>query len=565
MNTIENNQIKKNNMIKVIGIGGGGCNAVNYMYNSFTTQGVDFILCNTDSQVLEHSTIQHKVQLGIDTTEGLGAGGDIEIGQKATEESVEQIKEMLDTKTKMVFIATTLGGGTGSGGAPVIAKICKEMGILTVAIVTRPLSKGSKLQIANAEKSIESLRQYADTLLIISNDKLIQHYGTQKMSEAFKKADDVLASAVQSIVSLITSKGYINVDFADVKKVMINGETGMFGMAKTNGENRALNAIEEAMSCPLLDYEDISGARWALVNVATPIGEYEVTFDDIQSIQDFIMQKTGNDTEIKIGLTYDEMLEDYIAVTIIATGFRQQKNIEQVSFTDNNAIIDNAKKSKPKQESKSIVFKLNEEEKEIEEQEIPLAEQTEFRFDSPEENDIFINQSSDTDATIALQNEEVSFIEEEIEDPIFMDQEVSHKEMAKFDEEDIFKQEEDIFNQLSQIDKLRQEIIEKSNDIDVQENVSKPSLVQDQNNSREKLKNMSFQFPDKSKVGYRSFQEEQKSVAKTTQLRPPIFEEKPRQTISIRPSFSTSFVEQNEYNEIHIRSKNKFLEGNQPD
>ncbi|MGL4347528.1 MAG: cell division protein FtsZ, partial [Chitinophagaceae bacterium] len=298
-------------MIKVIGIGGGGCNTVNYMHDSFTTQGIDFILCNTDNQVLESSTIHHKIQLGTNTTEGLGAGGDIEVGEKATEESIDQIRTILDPKTKMVFIATTLGGGTGSGGAPVVAKICKEMGILTVAIVTRPLSKGSKLQIINAEKAIELLREYADTLLIISNDKLIKHYGTQKMSEAFKKADDVLANSVQSIVSLITTKGYINVDFADVRKVMINGETGMFGMAKANGENRALRAIEEAISCPLLDYEDIAGARWALVNIATPIGEHEVTFEDIQSIQDFIIQKTGEETEIKIGITYDEILEDY--------------------------------------------------------------------------------------------------------------------------------------------------------------------------------------------------------------------------------------------------------------
>src|SRR6185436_16821748 len=252
---------ERSSIIKVIGVGGGGGNAVNYMFNE-VIDGVNFIICNTDAQALKCSHVPNKVQLGPTLTQGLGAGANPEIGRQATEESLEEIKRILEVNTKMAFITVGMGGGTGTGGAPIIAKICKDLGILTVGIVTTPFAYEGKKRQLQADEGIKTLKGYVDTLLVISNDKLRHQFGNLKMRAAFERADNVLATAAKCITDVINSTGQINVDFADVCTVMSNGGVAILGSATAEGENRAQMAIENALNSPLLNDNDIRGAKW---------------------------------------------------------------------------------------------------------------------------------------------------------------------------------------------------------------------------------------------------------------------------------------------------------------
>src|SRR5690606_30041159 len=271
-------------------VGGGGGNAVNHMFSQ-TIEGVNFIICNTDSQALANSDIPNKVQLGPHLTQGLGAGANPDIGRQATEESLEEIKRMLEVNTKMAFITAGMGGGTGTAGALIIAKICKDLGILTVRTVTTPFAyEGRKRQI-QAEEGIKTLKGYVDTLLVISNDKLRHQFGNLKMREAFEKADNVLATAAKCITDVINSTGQINVDFADVCTVMRNGGVAILGSAAVAGENRAHKAIEEALNSPLLNDNDIRGAKWILININSAEGENEFTMDEVEVIQSHLLSQ----------------------------------------------------------------------------------------------------------------------------------------------------------------------------------------------------------------------------------------------------------------------------------
>jgi cell division protein FtsZ len=311
---------EKSSIIKVIGVGGGGSNAVNYMYGQ-NIEGVNFIICNTDAQAIAQSRVPNKVQLGPHLTQGLGAGANPDIGRQATEESLEEIKQILEVNTKMAFITVGMGGGTGTGGAPIIAKICKDLGILTVGIITTPFSYEGKKRQLQAEEGIRVMKQYVDTLLIISNDKLRHQFGNLKMKEAFSKADNVLATAAKCITDVINSTGQINVDFADVCTVMRNGGVAILGSAATEGENRAQQAIEEALNSPLLNDNDIRGAQWILININSSEGEYEFTMDEVEIIQNYLISRAGEHTDVILGLGYDDSLGAKIGITIIATGF----------------------------------------------------------------------------------------------------------------------------------------------------------------------------------------------------------------------------------------------------
>jgi cell division protein FtsZ len=314
---------EKSSIIKVIGVGGGGSNAVNYMFNQ-TIDGVNFIICNTDSQALVDSDIPNKIQLGPLLTQGLGAGANPDIGRKATEESLEEIKGILEVNTKMAFITAGMGGGTGTGGAPIIAKICKDLGILTVGIVTTPFAYEGKKRQLQAEEGINLLKKHVDTLLVICNDKLRHQFGNLKMREAFAKADNVLATAAKCITDVINSTGQINVDFADVCTVMRNGGVAILGNAAVSGENRAQKAIEEAMSSPLLNDNDIHGAKWILININSAEGEDEFTMDEVEIIQNYILTQAGENTDVILGLGYDNNLGSSIGITLIATGFEHK-------------------------------------------------------------------------------------------------------------------------------------------------------------------------------------------------------------------------------------------------
>ena len=314
---------EQSSIIKVIGVGGGGSNAVNHMFAQHI-EGVDFIICNTDAQAIALSKVPNKIQLGPHLTQGLGAGANPNIGRQATEESLEEIKRILEVNTKMAFITAGMGGGTGTGGAPIIAKICKELGILTVGIVTTPFAYEGKKRIAQAQEGIDFLKENVDTLLVISNDKLRNQFGNLKMKEAFGKADNVLATAAKCITDVINTTGQINVDFADVCTVMSNGGVAILGSAMASGENRAQLAIENALTSPLLNDSDIRGAKWILININSSGGDYEYTMDEVEVIQNYIISQAGDETDVILGLGYDETLGDNIGITLIATGFERK-------------------------------------------------------------------------------------------------------------------------------------------------------------------------------------------------------------------------------------------------
>jgi cell division protein FtsZ len=311
---------ERSSIIKVIGVGGGGSNAVNHMFGQHI-EGVNFIICNTDAQALAQSRVANKIQLGPLLTQGLGAGANPDIGRQATEESLEEIKSILEVNTKMAFITAGMGGGTGTGGAPILAKICKDLGILTVGIVTTPFSYEGKKRQLQAEEGIQLLKDYVDTLLVISNDKLRHQFGNLKMKEAFSRADNVLATAAKCITDVINSTGQINVDFADVCTVMRSGGVAILGSAAASGNNRAQQAIEEALNSPLLNDNDIRGAKWILININSAEGDHEFTMDEVEIIQHHLISQAGEDTDVILGLGYDAALGDKIGITIIATGF----------------------------------------------------------------------------------------------------------------------------------------------------------------------------------------------------------------------------------------------------
>lgn len=318
----------QSSIIKVIGVGGGGSNAVNYMYSQ-NVEGVDFIVCNTDAKALELSEITNKIQLGPHLTQGLGAGANPNVGKKATEESLDEIRKILEVNTKMAFICAGMGGGTGTGGAPIIAKICQEMGILTVGIVTTPFGFEGPKRRAQAEAGIRELEPYVDTLLVVSNDKLKMLYTNLKIREAFGKADDILATAAKCITDIINSKGHIIVDFADVSTVMRNGGVAILGSAQAEGETRAQKAIEQALNSPLLNDNDIRGARWILLNVITGSGEYECGMDEFELINDYVRMNAGEDTDVIVGMGVDDNLGKSLSVTLIATGFENKDPFEE--------------------------------------------------------------------------------------------------------------------------------------------------------------------------------------------------------------------------------------------
>ena len=311
---------QKSSIIKVLGVGGGGSNAVNFMFHQ-DIEGVDFIICNTDSKAIEQSPVPNKIQLGPHLTQGLGAGADPSVGKLATEESLEEIKKILEVNTKMAFITVGMGGGTGTGGAPIIAKICKDLGILTVGIVTTPFGFEGPRRQKQAEDGINQLKPLVDTLLVISNDKLRVQYGNLKMKEAFTKADNVLATAAKCITDVINSRGHIIVDFADVCTVMKNGGVAILGKAEVEGENRAQRAIEEALNSPLLNDNDIKGAKWILLNINSAEGDFECSMDELEVISNILRERTGEHSDVIMGSGYDDTLGEKIGITLIATGF----------------------------------------------------------------------------------------------------------------------------------------------------------------------------------------------------------------------------------------------------
>ena len=316
----------QSNTIKVIGVGGGGSNAVNHMFQQ-DIKGVDFVICNTDAQALENSSIPNKIQLGADLTSGLGAGANPEVGEQAAKESIKEIQEMLNTQTKMVFITAGMGGGTGTGAAPIIAKVAKDMDILTVGIVTMPFQFEGRMRSKQAQIGIDQLRSNVDSLIVINNNKLREVYGNLGFKAGFSKADEVLSTAARGIAEVITHHYKQNIDLHDAKTVLSNSGTAIMGSAKEAGTSRAKNAIVKALDSPLLNDNKITGAKNVLLLIVS--GTNEVTLDEIGEINDFIQTEAGFEANIIMGIGEDHELGDAISVTIVATGFAadQQSNI----------------------------------------------------------------------------------------------------------------------------------------------------------------------------------------------------------------------------------------------
>ena len=317
---------EKSSIIKVIGVGGGGGNAVNHMYRQGIT-GVDFIICNTDAQALELSPIPNKVQLGASLTEGMGAGSIPEVGKNSAIENIDDIKQMLGVNTKMLFITAGMGGGTGTGASPIIAKAARELDILTVGIITTPFAFEGKRRKMQADAGMEELKKYVDSFLVISNDRLRQIFGNLTLGSAFAQADNILTTAAKGIAEIITLPGYINVDFKDVRTVMKDSGVSIMGSSSAEGENRALKAVEGALSSPLLKDNEIEGARYILLNISS--GSKEVTMDEVSVITDYIQEEAGLAADLIWGNCIDDNLGDKLSVTIIATGFQTKDEREK--------------------------------------------------------------------------------------------------------------------------------------------------------------------------------------------------------------------------------------------
>tara|TARA_R110002049_G_scaffold101964_5_gene247293 strand:+ start:26252 stop:28192 length:1941 start_codon:yes stop_codon:yes gene_type:complete len=325
----------QSNVIKVIGVGGGGSNAINHMFQQ-GIKGVDFVICNTDSQALQSSGVPNKIQLGVNLTEGLGAGANPDVGEEAAVESLEDIRRMLDTNTKMVFITAGMGGGTGTGAAPVIAKMAKELDILTVGIVTMPFQFEGKMRNAQAQRGIEKLRAHVDSLVVINNNKLREVYGNLGFKAGFSKADEVLSTASRGIAEVITHHYTQNIDLRDAKTVLSNSGTAIMGSATASGQTRAQEAIMNALDSPLLNDNKITGAKNVLLLIVS--GSQEITIDEIGEINDHIQTEAGFGANIIMGVGEDEDLQESISVTIIATGFDLDQQNE-ISNTETKKVI----------------------------------------------------------------------------------------------------------------------------------------------------------------------------------------------------------------------------------
>ncbi|MBL6655180.1 MAG: cell division protein FtsZ [Flavobacteriaceae bacterium] len=422
----------KSNVMKVMGVGGGGSNAVNYMYKQ-GIKGVDFIVCNTDSQALEQSPVPNKIQLGVNLTEGLGAGANPEIGKLAALESYEELKNLLETQTKMLFITAGMGGGTGTGAAPIIAEMAKEFDILTVGIVTIPFNFEGKNRELQAIKGLEKLKRSVDSLIIINNNKLREVYGNLGFKEGFSKADEVLATAAKGVAQVITHHYTQNIDLKDAKTVLSNSGTAIMGSSTASGSNRANEAVIKALDSPLLNDNKIEGSKNVLLLIIS--GSDEITIDEIGEINEHIQNETGNSANIIMGVGEDLDLGNNISVTVIATGFGDEKQQSLVSS-----------------ETKKVIYTLDEdhpfEKKLIEED---LDEETEIIEDKSNDESLYDFQQKKIESEIneILRNIEISYEVVEADEQL-----IDINEIELIDFEHVLPEDVDIIDNQENYDEI---------------------------------------------------------------------------------------------------------------
>jgi cell division protein FtsZ len=448
-------QLPKNqsSQIKVMGVGGGGSNAVNYMFEH-GIKGVDFVICNTDLQALEASVIPTKIQLGKNLTEGLGAGSDPDVGMKAAQESSDRISELLDANTKMLFITAGMGGGTGTGAAPVIAEIAREKGILTIAVVTHPFANEGGYRKQYAKDGLEELKKYVDTLLIINNDKLIEIYGDLTFTQAFGKANEVLNTATKGIAEVISQHMVVNIDLNDARKVLENSGTALMGQAIASGENRAIEAVTEALDSPLLNDNDITGAQQVLLKIVSGEGDDEIRISELEIIKNQIQKASGRDVNIIEGIGNDASLEGAVSITVIATGFETKKvnapvtiKLEDSDDVSNNTsndleiINDNIQQTLSLEDDESYDF----EHFKSDEVEVQKIVETDKKVISLEEDENFISEPEELISDILeLNNEDPS-----LEKQVVVNEGIIEKETIEFhkpiiNEEEKLNSEQDI-------------------------------------------------------------------------------------------------------------------------
>ena len=453
-------QMPKNqsSQIKVMGIGGGGSNAVNYMFEN-GINGVDFVICNTDAQALDASPVPIKIQLGIDLTEGLGAGSNPEVGRRAAEESADRITELLDANTKMLFITAGMGGGTGTGAAPVIAEIAQEKDILTVGVVTVPFATEGGYRRQYADEGIAELKKYVDTLLVIDNEKLIEVYGDLTFTAAFAKANEVLNTATKGIAEVISQHLIVNIDLNDARKVLENSGTAVMWQAKVEGENRAIEAVIEALDSPLLNDNDITGAQQVLLKIVTGDGEGEIKMSELAKIKNKIQDAAGRNVNIIEGIGIDPDLGMAISVTVIATGFeekRKPKGLKTVKLDEDNfdAIAD--------MEAEEDVNITSKDTSNVSQQTLLLDDEIDFEIPKEEDldvvSDIPINDRapSDNDAaktiTLDLNDASADYKEEsaqEVISSIMLEEDpVSVKQIVDLDLDDEVLEDDSTLNTL---------------------------------------------------------------------------------------------------------------------
>lgn len=502
----------QSNTIKVIGVGGGGSNAVNHMFKQ-NIRGVDFVICNTDAQALENSPIPNKIQLGANLTSGLGAGANPEVGEQAAKESIIEIQQMLNTQTKMVFITAGMGGGTGTGAAPIIAKIAKDMDILTVGIVTMPFQFEGRMRSKQAQLGIDALRSNVDSLIVINNNKLREVYGNLGFKAGFSKADEVLSTAARGIAEVITHHYKQNIDLHDAKTVLSNSGTAIMGSAKESGTSRAKNAIVKALDSPLLNDNKITGAKNVLLLIVS--GTNEVTLDEIGEINDYIQTEAGFDANIIMGIGEDSELEDAISVTVVATGFAadQQNNItnteakkiihtledDQKATYDfsNNEVIKTSSLDEPLSggASKKIVHVLEDEEEELDKMNLIATSDVIKNMDVVYE-EIEIESISEDDfiITAAPVEERQEEIEDEIQTDLLFDLPLNEYEEVKPTEEVRFELTDDILNMevKDPVEIVAEEKRYVLEDFDVAPTIGKSSTIAE--DKEEEVEEESLQF-----------------------------------------------------------------------
>jgi cell division protein FtsZ len=452
----------KSNVIKVIGVGGGGSNAINYMHSK-GIKGVDFVVCNTDSQALENSKVENKIQLGISLTEGLGAGANPEIGEKAAVESFDDLKKMLETNTKMVFITAGMGGGTGTGAAPVISKLAKEMDILTVGIVTMPFLFEGKIREEQAKKGIDKLKNEVDALIVINNNKLRDIYGNLGFKEGFAKADEVLATASKGIAEVITHHYTQNIDLKDAKTVLSNSGNAIMGSSTASGSKRSIEAISSALDSPLLNDNRINGAKNVLLLIVS--GKEEITIDEIGLINDYIQEKAGHGANIIMGVGEDLSLENSISVTVIATGFDPNQQ-EEIINSDPKKIIHNLDENGgfvqnlgSKNNSNDELLQLDFESDSIN------FKNTDSELDNTNSTNNLNTSNEDYKVILDISDDEIKTKEFEID--LIKDMEVFSPEEIKPDDQVLFDFDMPLKKQNIDSNKIIHELIEDINEIEV--------------------------------------------------------------------------------------------------